>query len=97
MVQGREKSASSGHTANPRSYISCMVEQEKKFKFLWGYPNPEVERGNESPINNFTPRGAAKEAGRKEEAARTHLSQDWGSFHCWRGSNSLVLGGLLLA
>lgn len=74
-----------------------MVEQEKKFKFLWGYPNPEVERGNESLTNIFTPWGATKEAKRKEEVARTHLSQDWGSSHCWRGSGSLVLGGLLLA
>lgn len=40
-VQGREKSVSSDTLPIP-GHISCMVEQEKKFKFLWGYPNPEV-------------------------------------------------------
>lgn len=41
--------------------------------------------------------GAIKEAKRKGEVARTHLFQDWDSFHCWRGSCCLVLQGLLLA
>lgn len=50
-------------------HISCMVEQEKKFKFLWAYPNPDVERGNEPPTNILTPWGATKEAKRKEGVA----------------------------